>query len=81
MLNAKLWPGYWSEGQVLRIRELFSATLWTQFTRRKRCLPHLCRGGACPARRVCRCAIAEIAPLRASWTFRFRSGREASQLL
>jgi hypothetical protein len=30
MLNAKLRPGYWSEGQVFRMEQGFSATLWTQ---------------------------------------------------
>src|SRR6266481_9558689 len=33
MLNAKLWPGYWSEGQVFRMGQEFSATLWTQYWR------------------------------------------------
>src|SRR5260370_5216271 len=32
MLNAKLLRGYWSEGQVLRIGWVFSATLWTQLS-------------------------------------------------
>src|SRR5260370_7927451 len=33
MLNAKLWPGYWSEGQVFRMGQEFSATLWTHYWR------------------------------------------------
>src|SRR6266481_2142933 len=33
MLNAKLWPGYWSEGQVFRMGQEFFATLWTQYWR------------------------------------------------
>src|SRR6266581_4912016 len=43
MLNAKLCRGYWSEGQVLRIRELFSATLWTHFTWWNECGCFFCR--------------------------------------